>query len=142
MTSETIERVLFDVAGNGCCDEETGDVSETGCWYGLIRGKSHCFIISQDEQGFKSWDCYTPEQGEQAWRAIEDEMVEAYGPQDGDFILSDDEGGIFYEGKRLPYHRGKDEDRDDFIRRVMDAEKYWPNAWWISDHGNAHRIEL
>lgn len=28
------------------------------------------------------------------------------------------------------------------IRRYMDEEQFWPDAWFISDHGNAHRIDL
>lgn len=28
------------------------------------------------------------------------------------------------------------------IRAYMDRVKFWPDVWFISDHGNAHRIEL
>lgn len=28
------------------------------------------------------------------------------------------------------------------IRAYMDRVRFWPNAWFISDHGNAHRIDL
>jgi hypothetical protein len=28
------------------------------------------------------------------------------------------------------------------IKHYMDQAKFWPDAWWISDHGNAHRIDL
>jgi len=24
----------------------------------------------------------------------------------------------------------------------MDADRYWPDAWFISDHGNPHRLNL
>lgn len=28
------------------------------------------------------------------------------------------------------------------IRAYMDAEQFWPNCWFISDHGNAHLMDL
>lgn len=28
------------------------------------------------------------------------------------------------------------------IRRYCDETQFWPDAWFISDHGNAHRIDL
>lgn len=29
---------------------------------------------------------------------------------------------------------------EDALRAYMDATQYWPNCWFISDHGNAHLI--
>jgi hypothetical protein len=26
------------------------------------------------------------------------------------------------------------------LKAYMDKEGFWPDAWFISDHGNAHRI--
>lgn len=28
------------------------------------------------------------------------------------------------------------------LRHLMEADSFWPSVWWISDHGNAHRIDL
>ena len=28
------------------------------------------------------------------------------------------------------------------VRAYMDRVQYWPNVWWMSDHGNAHRMDL
>lgn len=28
------------------------------------------------------------------------------------------------------------------LRVYMEHVKFWPNVWWISDHGNAHRMDL
>jgi hypothetical protein len=33
-------------------------------------------------------------------------------------------------------------DCEQQVRRWMEEERFWPNAWFISDHGNAHRLEL
>lgn len=29
-----------------------------------------------------------------------------------------------------------------FIADHMESENYWPNVWWISDHGNCWQIDL
>ena len=34
------------------------------------------------------------------------------------------------------------EDALDFIRKDMEKNYYWPNIWWVSDHGNAWMIDL
>jgi hypothetical protein len=26
------------------------------------------------------------------------------------------------------------------LREAMDADRYWPDAWFISDHSNLHRL--
>lgn len=31
---------------------------------------------------------------------------------------------------------------EEAIRVYMDHAQFWPDAWFISDHGNAHRIDL
>jgi len=28
-----------------------------------------------------------------------------------------------------------------FIQEHMNTEKFWPNIWWISDHGNVWQID-
>jgi len=33
-----IAKPLYQLSLDGGCDEEAGDVSENGCWYGLLRG--------------------------------------------------------------------------------------------------------
>ena len=29
-----------------------------------------------------------------------------------------------------------------FVREHMDGAQYWPDIWWVSDHGNAWQIDL
>lgn len=29
----------------------------------------------------------------------------------------------------------------EFMRERMDQESFWPNIWWISDHGNFWQID-
>jgi hypothetical protein len=28
------------------------------------------------------------------------------------------------------------------VKAYMDKDQFWPNVWWISDHGNAHLLNL
>lgn len=44
--------------------------------------------------------------------------------------------------KGADIHLADDADYHDALKAYMDHEQYWPNCWFISDHGNAHRIEF
>ncbi len=54
-------------------------------------------------------------------------------PEEGDITTEDHEHWFQY-GK--PYHTG------DYpsLKAKMDADKFWPNVFWVSDHGNAHLV--
>lgn len=34
------------------------------------------------------------------------------------------------------------EDALQFVKTHMEQEQYWPEIWWISDHGNAWQIDF
>lgn len=43
----------------------------------------------------------------------------------------------------LPGFKGDDCEVDDWrphVKAHMDKEQFWPNVFWISDHGNAHLL--
>ena len=83
-------------------------------------------------------------------------------PQEGDLVTSDHRA--FYQyGKRvlwaigddgpengwqyrgvdgMTYTIGTGRDCNDAVQHYMARVQYWPNVWWISDHGNAHRMDL
>lgn len=72
---------------------------------------------------------------------------DAYGggdePAEGDWVTSDhinfyEQGGT---GKLL-FSVDPDEDMEAAIEREMQRQGYFPDVWWISDHGNPHRIDL
>ncbi len=68
-------------------------------------------------------------------------------PFEGDYILAPtgslgsltcvSQFGIKYVGT---FH--DDEQAVDHIRLLMEEEKFWPNVWEISDHGNYRLIDL
>lgn len=65
----------------------------------------------------------------------EEEEEEPSEPEEGD-ITTHDEKHWLQHGK--PYFTG---DREG-LKAKMDADKFWPNVWVISDHGNACLITL
>jgi hypothetical protein len=69
-----------------------------------------------------------------------DDYNDSDGPDEDALTTSDDIH--FYQYGKLVLTVGDDEERDDAIRRFMDEQQFWPDAWSISDHGNAHRIDL
>ena len=66
------------------------------------------------------------------------------GPEDGDLVTEDHVA--FYEhggAKRRPSHVVPDgEDMAASLKAFMDEEKFWPDVWFLSDHGNYHAINL
>ena len=45
------------------------------------------------------------------------------------------------QGKHLGTY-ATTEEALEAVRRIMEAEQYWPNIWYESDHGNAWLIDL
>lgn len=78
---------------------------------------------------------------EERWQEIQDEYL---APTYEDLVTED---------HRNFYRYGMDdrkpvvsvEDGDDWraaVKAYMDKTRYWPNVWFISDHGNAHLMDL
>jgi hypothetical protein len=76
---------------------------------------------------------------------------EPAGPDEGDYVTSD--YILWYEHgtnrlllrTQCPPEHDFDAPADDWkeqVRAHMDAEQFRPDAWLVSDHGNAHRIDL
>lgn len=56
-------------------------------------------------------------------------------PEEGDYTTEDHEH--WYQHGKLAVEG----DYADVVQH-MNQEKFWPNAWFISDHGNAHLITM
>lgn len=93
--------------------------------------------------------------GDEDWPGVTDEEFGPHNPEGGDEpapedgLISDCQGGyeIFLGGKQLRnpltasliWH-----DRmaaEKFLKDQMTLEKFWPDAWYVNDHGNSVRIE-
>jgi hypothetical protein len=48
----------------------------------------------------------------------------------------------FYQYGKLVLSIGEDDDHVAALNAWMERKQFWPDAWFISDHGNAHRIDL
>jgi hypothetical protein len=71
---------------------------------------------------------------------IDDFDDESAGPEEGD-IVTEDHVNFCQDGKRVLSVRDGD-DWQDADRQHMEADRFWPNVWWVSDHGNAHRLNV
>lgn len=77
---------------------------------------------------------------------------------DDDDLVTEDHSNVYQSGRKvLVYHEdgtanylssntphwrnlGTFDSFEEAIRAYMDRTQYWPNCWFISDHGNAHLI--
>lgn len=61
-------------------------------------------------------------------------------PEEGDYTTADHEH--FYQFGKLVFVVSEEEEWPPTLKAHMNCEQFWPNVWWISDHGNAHLIVL
>jgi hypothetical protein len=71
-----------------------------------------------------------------AWDAVQEWETEAYGPQDDDITTED--GNTFYQSGELVVDATDDDSPWPALEAYMNGQQYWPNVWFVSDHGNAH----
>lgn len=140
------DRALAEGPGGYGFDEEMGDVEGPG-FYGLLIDVAvleeeedeptvESFIVSQDSQGFWNSESFATEgAARRRWADLEEVIEEAQGPGEEDVTADSPDGPFFYLRKKVA------EDQDE-LREWMEREQYYPNVWWISDHGNAHRVTL
>lgn len=60
---------------------------------------------------------------------------------DEDSITTDDHRK-FWQYRKLVLTIDEDDNVEDALVAYMNREQFWPDCYWISDHGNAHRIDL
>jgi hypothetical protein len=65
------------------------------------------------------------------------------GPTEGDIVTEDH--SRFYQDGKLAFVVDLDASHTEMsvqIGRYMKKTSYWPNVWFLSDHGNYHLIAL
>jgi hypothetical protein len=163
--SESIETIYFyELMLDGVSDESIE--LERDCFADIfviddedrVRWELHAdtayVMLETSEQGFVSLTELT----EKEYTRLQAESTDAVGPQEDDITTSDHR--TFYQGGKLAFalipcgdsfRLGKQgrllssqtyPTVESAVRAYMERTNYWPNCWWISDHGNAHRIEL
>ena len=64
----------------------------------------------------------------------------------GDLITEDWQTFREVGGSRWPVLRFSEElewsELCKLIQLYFDEQQFWPNVWWISDHGNAHLLNI
>lgn len=97
-------------------------------------------IYSHEDQNAFDEDLLADEDQDQDEDEDQDEFSK---PEEGD-ITTEDHARFFQYGK-LWLEIDKDIDTREMnaaIRHKMDQDQFWPNIWFISDHGNAHLMSV
>lgn len=86
--------------------------------------------IENDEYILTTWGDWL-----EKWEADhQPEESEPSEPGEDDITANDPGGPFFYNRKQIAGNREE-------LKAWMEAEGYFPNVFWISDHGNAHLIK-
>lgn len=115
-------------------------------------------MLEISEQGFVSLTELT----DRDYQRLVDDSTEAAGPQEDDLTTEDhrtfykfghcvlesvtDDTGDWWRyratsrGPWMPLCQGVDDQQA--VQIYMDKTQYWPNVWFISDHGNAHLVRF
>jgi hypothetical protein len=100
------------------------------------------FIVRQDRHGVVTVEQYpTPFHARRAFTAL----AASTGPGEEDAtIMSTGPLGAWYAvglGGRFLGEARDLEQALGMLRAAMDADQVWPDVWFISDHGNPHRLD-
>ena len=79
------------------------------------------------------------------------ENIKPSEPEEGDYIISDSRGetiitkcGDYHYRKVIKEYKGSTRlpEAYNIIKNEMEREKFWPDVWTLSDHGNYNLISL
>jgi len=115
-----------------------------------IRVSNSGFVSSETatQEEFDRWEaeqaseCAEPDELDEPDEPDTDEPDEPNEPDEGDYILSDSGplGSRTSVGVYPGRHVGEfdsTEDAEDAVRAEAHKEQFWPDVWFVSDHGNA-----
>lgn len=119
--------------------EEPAEKMETcnDCGTELDPEKGEVFLT--DDGSTYCADCFANHEGE----GEDDENREP--DPEMDVVIGKDDLSAYYAGKQIASvtRDEADEDSDALYKAIaawMDTKNYWPDVWWISDHGNSNII--
>jgi hypothetical protein len=100
------------------------------------------FIVHEDQQGVVTLDQYpTPFHARRAFTAL----AASTGPGEEDATITPTGPlGAWYAVGLGGRFLGQARDLDQalgMLRAAMDADQVWPDIWFITDHGNPHRLD-
>jgi hypothetical protein len=101
------------------------------------------WIVTEDQQGFVSLEQYpSPQAARQAFTQLPD--LDSPREEDGTITPAGPVGSqyaVALGGSFLGYADDLDQ-ATAMLHEAMDADRYWPDVWFISDQGNPHRLDL
>jgi hypothetical protein len=153
-----LAELLHTVTLQGWGNDSVGDVQEDGFAASLLLVEpaeqqeltdafdqpvpAGSFIVHEDQQGFVTVDQYpTPFHARRAFTAL----AAGTGPGEDDATITPTGPlGAWYAVGLGGRFLGEARDLDQamgMLREAMDADQVWPDIWFISDHGNPHRLD-
>lgn len=99
-----------------------------------------------DEEGLSEVGQRVRQGGKGPEESAEDEdFPEPQEPGEEDITIGEDDLSAYYLGKEIVSitRDEADEDEDALYKAISawcDKQKYWPDVWWISDHGNCNIV--
>lgn len=93
--------------------------------------------VRDGEEGGVARELWMPEYD---YIDFEDDEEEFDEPEEGDITTEDHRR--FYQYGKLVLDLDEDDDHEAAVREFMERSKFWPNVWFISDHGNAHLMTI
>lgn len=155
-----LAELLHTVVEDGWGNQTIGDLAQTGWQATLLIVEPQeqpelaevfdreiptgNFLVTQREHGYVTVDAYpTPQVAHRAFDDLTD--PDAIPDEDDATITPTGPLGALYAVALGGRFLGTANDlRGAYakLRAAMNAEGVWPDVWWVSDHGNAHRITL
>jgi hypothetical protein len=154
-----LAELLHQVTEEGWGNDSVGDLDEDGFHASLLIVEpaeqpeltdafdhaipAGSWILTEDQQGFVTVEQYP---SSAAARHAFDHLPDLDGPGEEDGTITPagplgSQYAVALAGSFLGY--ADDMERATaMLREAMEADCYWPDAWFISDHGNPHRLNL
>lgn len=89
-------------------------------------------MTDDDPDGLENHDEEWPTDDEPDWEDQE--------PAEDDYVTEDHRR--FYQYGKLAVTVPQDDDWRSHVKAHMDRERFWPGVYLISDHGNAHPLDV
>ncbi len=115
----------------------------------LTDSRGQYIALAESEQGFVYWSILSKHEiealedyaDENDETAKEEEETESDDSEPDEDSITTEDHIHFYQYGKLVFTLDEDEDTNVGIKRELDRMQFWPNVFWLSDHGNAHLIE-
>jgi hypothetical protein len=140
VTTDESEQMVFELVENWNMDDHEANNKANGWIAADTSTEEEEIVFSTGVLGIETDDEDDDEDGNGDGDGDGDDEDEDR-PSDDDYTLTPcgPLGGMIgvgvIGGKFLEQFAEQD-DAEEFIRNRMNKQKFWPNIWWVSDHGN------